>query len=493
MEVSADVDGFRLWYRVPKLYPLSRAGDAFLSSALLPAMRRGEKLEIDPTLPVSPKLLRNVFLLQEIFYSWNPKELKIIPVSANVSPAEPLNAGAVSFFSGGVDSTYTLLKRAKEISHVVHIQGFDFYVNSGGDSTFSVSDLADLSRFSYNLMLPYNAVYAFIKGKFLEMTKQALSNYRMSCSDPGTLETALVNDLNKIIAGQLIYETQRFRGINMRPQTRRLLAQEHQGEATRSLNRMLLEDACSELTRKGSVIYQTAIERHSCFLQSFGKILIPVETNHYPFGYRYNLSRNLTQGSVLASVAQLLGFSRVYVPASYSYSQLFPLGSHPLTDPLWSNECVEIIHDGCEAGRTDKLRKICGYESALTNLRVCFDDMNANCGKCLKCRRTMISLKLLHGSSGPFPPFPSLKKIRKERISNDIEMAFFKENVKLAEQSEDQDLRNALNACLRRNELRRLFLEFQRLFVGGMIKKTYRRIVKSPPGVGRIDTTPPRD
>ena len=82
--------------------------------------------------------------------------------------------------------------------------------------------------------------------------------------------------------------------------------------------------------------YQIAVLRNKSFVESFGKTLIPVETNHYPFGYRYNLSRNLTQGSALGERSAMLGFPRVFIPAAYSYSQLIPLGSHPLTDPLYS-------------------------------------------------------------------------------------------------------------------------------------------------------------
>lgn len=50
IEVSAEVDGFRLWYRLPKSYSISIAGDPFLAAALLPAMLKGKPLEIDPQL-----------------------------------------------------------------------------------------------------------------------------------------------------------------------------------------------------------------------------------------------------------------------------------------------------------------------------------------------------------------------------------------------------------------------------------------------------------
>jgi hypothetical protein len=345
VEVSADVDGFRLWYRLPRSYPVSRAADPFLAAALLPAMLQGGKLEIEAPMRVSPMLLENAFLLQEIHHCWNP-EFKLIPISAVTSSAESLNSGILSFFSGGVDSMYTFLKHRNEISHLIFIHGFDFYLDSG--------------------------------------------------------------------------------------------------------------------------TYQKAVERNTSFARGFGKTLIPVETNHYLFGYRYNLSRNLTQGSALASIALLLGFPRVYVPGSYSYDQLIPLGSHPILDPLWSNESVKIIHDGAEARRVDKVVKIAACESALGNLRVCFDDMNANCGTCAKCLRTMIPLKLLGAFPAPFPPLPPLKIIREMRIGGDIEMIFFKENYDLSRQTGDERLRDALRTVMQRYERRQLFKEFDKVLLGGV-------------------------
>ena len=367
-EASADVDGFRLWYRVPKTYPVSRAGDPFLAAALLPAMLKGEELEVDPSLSVSPKLLRNISLLQEIHHSWNPV-LKIIPVKARTSPAEQLNKGAFSFFSGGVDSMYTFLKHQREISHVVFIHGFDFYLDNGA--------------------------------------------------------------------------------------------------------------------------YRTAVTRNSSFVDGFGKTLIPVETNYYVFGHHYNLSRVLTQGSTLASVALLLGFPRVYVPASRHYTYLAPLGSHPLTDPLYSNECVEIIHDGAETRRVDKVIKVAECEPTLANLTVCWDDMNTNCGKCIKCLRTLIPLKLLGATAAPFPPFSPLKAIR--RISWKDEPNYLKENINLALQTGNTELHDALLACVRRYERIQLIKEIDRVLLGGVIKRAYRRIMKHPPGVPLIGITPPRD
>jgi len=420
----------------------------------------------------------------------------MIPIYAKTSPVEQLNDGSFSFFSGGVDSTYTFLKHLEKITHVVNIHGFDFYFDSvsGRSSTFSVTDLKDLAQFARKLMLSYDPVSAYLKGMLSKTTLQSLKNYIDSGSAPGKVEADLVKDINKIIAGQLIYKRESFAHVKLRPKTKQLLEQDLQREDLSALNRLLIEDAYPlEMSGKYSGTYQKAMVRNTRFVQSFGKSLIPVETNHYSFGYRYNMSRNLTQGSALASVALLLGFPCVYFPSSFSYDQLYPYGSHPLTDPLYSNGCVEIIHDGCEARRVDKIKKIIKYESALANLRVCFHDVNVNCGKCTKCLRTMIALNLLGAPAGPLPPLPPLKEIRKSQISGDIEMTFFKETVDLALQVENQELQDALRACMERYERIQLFKDFDRVFLGGLIKRVYRRIKKDSPGIRRIDTTPPRD
>jgi hypothetical protein len=491
-EVSADIDGFRLWFRLPKGYSTSKSGDPFLASALLPAMRQGEDIEIAPSLPVSPKLLGNVALLQEIYHTWNFEELSKVRITATTSPAEPCGTGGMSFFSGGVDSTYTFLKRLREISHVVTIHGFDFSFHraSGGTSTFSMADIKDLALLAWNLTLPSGPVAAYVASQLSENTCRALFNYRDFGLHPTTVEDSLVEDLNRVVAGPSIYDARRFAGVHLRAGTKDLLANGSLRPDLIKLNRLLLEDAFPlEIAGKYSGAYDAAIERNARFVEGFGKTLIPVATNHYSFGYRYNLSRLLTQGSALGSIALLVGMPRVYMPSSCSYGQLFPLGSHPLTDPLWTNECVNIVHDGCEAGRTDKLELICACQAALENLRVCFHNANVNCGGCAKCLRTMISLRLLNSSPGPFPPLPSNSAIRKQLVLDDYEMRFLEESLGLTDQGDGRGLRRALRACKRRSEVLRIVIAFDRELLGGFGKRAFRTFVPAK-GIRRIDTTP---
>ena len=172
-----------------------------------------------------------------------------------------------------------------------------------------------------------------------------------------------------------------------------------------------------------------------------------------------------------------------------SYNELSPLGSHPLTDPLWSNEAVELVHDGCEARRTDKIARIAASEAALANLRVCFEDMNVNCGHCTKCLRTMVPLALLDAKAAPFPPLPPARAILKAGLETEIERDFFRENVELAATRDDprhSELLHALRNGLRRAELRSAIKHMDKALLGGRLR---RLVVKRAP-TGSVSSAP---
>jgi len=99
----------RLRVRVPEA-AAGPAGDAtpFLAAALLPAMRRGEDLEVEGA--VSPLLLERCEELQSIYASWD-LSLRACDVRAEEAvPDEAPGGRAVgAFFSGGVDSMYTAI------------------------------------------------------------------------------------------------------------------------------------------------------------------------------------------------------------------------------------------------------------------------------------------------------------------------------------------------------------------------------------------------
>jgi hypothetical protein len=129
----------------------------------------------------------------------------------------------------------------------------------------------------------------------------------------------------------------------------------------------------------------------------FGKRLIVVRTNMHFEQTELPCNWEMYCGAALASVAYALApnHRKIYIASSYSYAELEALGSHPLLDPLWSTEALQIVHDGGET-RMDKLRVVIQYPEALARLRVCWENLgNYNCGLCEKCIRTMLALRSL--------------------------------------------------------------------------------------------------
>jgi hypothetical protein len=129
----------------------------------------------------------------------------------------------------------------------------------------------------------------------------------------------------------------------------------------------------------------------------FGKRLIVVRANLYweqpsvPGGWYMYF------GATLAAVAHALApnHGKMYIASSDSYADLRPCGSHPLLDPLWSTEAVQIVHDTGQT-RLEKLRSLAQCPEALARLRVCWENLaDYNCGLCEKCIRTMLGLRAI--------------------------------------------------------------------------------------------------
>lgn len=196
--------------------------------------------------------------------------------------------------------------------------------------------------------------------------------------------------------------------------------------------------------------------------ESFGKPLIFVETNIHEFSDQFTDWGLHYHGAALASVALLLApqLRTVYVPSSYAYDELFPWGSHPLLDPMWSTESLQIVHDGNEAGRIEKVALIAQSDLALKTLRVCLDrtDGAYNCGRCEKCIRTMVNLRLsgVPDHRTTFSHKLDLDTVSNLRLNDEHALIFAKENLKSAEINHDKELANALQQAIDRFEQRLL-------------------------------------
>jgi hypothetical protein len=113
-----------------------------------------------------------------------------------------------------------------------------------------------------------------------------------------------------------------------------------------------------------------------------------------------------THVAALAAVAHALApvLSRVYVAATDVPA---PYGSSPELDPLWSSGAVEIINDGGDTPRLDKVRAIAEWTAVHDGLRVCWENRSAalNCGVCEKCLRTQAQFAAA-GALGRLRVFP---------------------------------------------------------------------------------------
>jgi hypothetical protein len=125
-----------LWYRFPEAYAgyITEHSDGFIVSLLLLAMAMGEEVTVRGT--TSPRLAYGLEQYQKVFNAWFPRQFTQIGVAyERIEALLPEQGGkqVVSSFSGGVDSTFTLMEHLPpeqvipefQVSHCVFVQGFD--------------------------------------------------------------------------------------------------------------------------------------------------------------------------------------------------------------------------------------------------------------------------------------------------------------------------------------------------------------------------------
>ena len=188
--------------------------------------------------------------------------------------------------------------------------------------------------------------------------------------------------------------------------------------------------------------------------EELGLRSLAVSTNVRDLLDRYARWGALGHGAALASVGLALEglFSEMRIAASYTYNQLHPWGSHPLTDPLWSTESLAFIHDGADADRLGKVRFIARSPIVLETLRVCWERTDLyNCGECEKCLRTMIGLHIA-GALDRTTIFPTrtldLDAIGRLSVPGESGRMFLRQLVDALDAAADAPLRAALERCL---------------------------------------------
>jgi len=83
----------------------------------------------------------------------------------------------------------------------------------------------------------------FLNGQLDDTVKADLASYSVSNSNARSVRSALVRNLNKVISAGPIYDEARFQNVQLRPETKELLAKNPQGQQLVLLNKLLIEDA----------------------------------------------------------------------------------------------------------------------------------------------------------------------------------------------------------------------------------------------------------
>ncbi|MBN1866315.1 hypothetical protein JW916_03385 [Candidatus Sumerlaeota bacterium] len=160
------------------------------------------------------------------------------------------------------------------------------------------------------------------------------------------------------------------------------------------------------------------------------------------------------QGSALCAAGQCMQntIARLFVPSSYPLERQIAFGSHPALDPLWSTENLDVVHDGCEAGRMEKvLSQVAVSPLALRHLRVCLENVPGryNCCRCEKCLRTMIDLAIAGAldRAATFPHRLSMASVRGMYLPEDL-VSVYREMMETARSRGKTDLADALSVAL---------------------------------------------
>jgi hypothetical protein len=342
-QVAAEADSLRLsfpvthgetqtsvWFRVRNA-DAAPSGNAALAIALVPAMRAARSLALAESL--SPRLFASQAAIQKLFQDWDNR-FNVVQITAPLGePRQASTGGTGLFFTGGVDSFFSLLRHREEITHLIVLRGFNVKRKQ------VVDDLA--------------------------------------------LPTI------RVVAAQM------------------------------------------------------------------NKNLVEVSTNIREFSDRIVDWGLDYHGAALAAVALLLAptLNKVYVASSHSEKDTFRWGSHLFVDPLYSTETLSLIHDGANATRVEKVAAIAENRLVQQTLRVCNKGGASNCGRCEKCLRTMINLRVAGALEkvATFDRNLRLNEVRLIHVRDENKASFVSENLTaLRAKGVDDDLASALIDALSR-------------------------------------------
>jgi hypothetical protein len=122
--LGAAVEGHRLFWTMPDRDGIALRGEPFVCALLVSAMTTGRPLVLPAQLPLDPSFHAALDELQVIFARWFPG-LQPIRVEAPLVERHG-TSGRFTGYSGGVDSSYTILRMHGQLDGVVLIDGIEY-------------------------------------------------------------------------------------------------------------------------------------------------------------------------------------------------------------------------------------------------------------------------------------------------------------------------------------------------------------------------------
>jgi hypothetical protein len=122
--LSARIDEHRLFWTMPDRASIALRGEPFVCALLVSAMRTGRSLVLPEQLSLDPAFHASLEELQVIFARWFAG-LRPVTVEAALS-ARHGATGRFTGYSGGVDSSYTVLRLLDRLDGVVLVDGIEY-------------------------------------------------------------------------------------------------------------------------------------------------------------------------------------------------------------------------------------------------------------------------------------------------------------------------------------------------------------------------------
>jgi FHS family L-fucose permease-like MFS transporter len=168
-------------------------------------------------------------------------------------------------------------------------------------SVIAPADLKNVPALAQQLGHPANPVSTFVASQLSDSTRQLLG------ANSPDLAPALAGDLNKLIGGPAIYDTNRFAGVTLSDTTKELLAKNPDGVGLVLLNRTLLEDAFPGEVTKNFMPYWFFLMAY--FILGLGFAMLQIAANPYVtiLGPERTASSRLNLAQAFNSIGTTIG------------------------------------------------------------------------------------------------------------------------------------------------------------------------------------------